>query len=240
MTDERHVLIVEDDEQWQAILKETLQDEGYDVTVIANYQYSRQALRESGFDLVILDLELDAAAPTLEGKRLLNLISRHYPGTPCIVVSGKGDTQIVRDAFKRYHVVDYITKELFDIPTFIRAVQTALRPNVASATLRRILSEQEVLDALDAGEGDVQTIPQYEHILQIIQSMGKVMERSPRAFVEMGEEDLRQHFLVQLNGQYAGRATGETFNYTGKTDILVRVKDKNIFIEGLQGADGHH
>ena len=44
------------------------------------------------------------------------------------------------------------------------------------------------------------------------------------------EEDLRQHFLVQLNGQYEGQATGETFNYEGKTDILVRVQDRNIFI----------
>jgi hypothetical protein len=60
--------------------------------------------------------------------------------------------------------------------------------------------------------------------------MVAVMERSPQAFAEMGEEDLRWHFLVQLNGQYEGQATGETFNYTGKTDILIRVDGKNIFI----------
>ena len=46
----------------------------------------------------------------------------------------------------------------------------------------------------------------------------------------MGEEDLRQHFLVQLNGQYEGQATGETFNYEGRTDILVRVQGRNTFI----------
>jgi hypothetical protein len=46
----------------------------------------------------------------------------------------------------------------------------------------------------------------------------------------MEEEDLRQHFLVQLNGQYEGQATGETFNYQGKTDILVRWEGKNVFI----------
>ena len=41
---------------------------------------------------------------------------------------------------------------------------------------------------------------------------------------------MRQHFLVQLNGQYEGQATGETFNFEGKTDILIRVDGKNIFI----------
>ena len=56
------------------------------------------------------------------------------------------------------------------------------------------------------------------------------MERSPRAFKDIGEEDLRQHFLVQLNAQYEGQATGETFNYSGKTDILIRTEDKNLFI----------
>lgn len=46
----------------------------------------------------------------------------------------------------------------------------------------------------------------------------------------MSEEDLRQHFLVQLNGQYEGQATAETFNYEGKTDILIRHQGKNLFI----------
>ena len=71
---------------------------------------------------------------------------------------------------------------------------------------------------------------EYEHILSVIQNMVLVMERSPKAFIKMEEEDLRQHFLVQLNGQYEGQATGETFNYDGKTDILIRHKGRNVFI----------
>lgn len=71
---------------------------------------------------------------------------------------------------------------------------------------------------------------EYEHILSVIDNMVLVMERSPHAFAGMGEEDVRQHFLVQLNGQYEGQATGETFNFEGKTDILIRSEGKNIFI----------
>jgi hypothetical protein len=56
------------------------------------------------------------------------------------------------------------------------------------------------------------------------------MERSPSAFKSIDEESLRSHFLVQLNGHYEGQATGETFNYSGKTDILLRVDGRNIFI----------
>jgi hypothetical protein len=70
----------------------------------------------------------------------------------------------------------------------------------------------------------------YEHILSVLENMAVVLERSPSAFKTMKEEDLRQHFLVQLNGQFEGAATGETFNVEGKTDILIRVDGRNIFI----------
>lgn len=73
-------------------------------------------------------------------------------------------------------------------------------------------------------------VSDYEHILTILQNMVQVMERSPSAFTTMDEESIRSHFLVQLNGHYEGQATGETFNYQGKTDILIRSEGKNIFI----------
>jgi hypothetical protein len=71
---------------------------------------------------------------------------------------------------------------------------------------------------------------QYEHALKVMQDMALVMERSPEAFKGMNEEALRQHFLVQLNGQFEGKATGETFNMAGKTDILLREGERNVFI----------
>lgn len=82
----------------------------------------------------------------------------------------------------------------------------------------------------------------YEHILGVMQSMTKVMERSPSTFARMDEESLRDHYLVQLNGHYQGSATGETFNASGKTDILIREEDKNIFIAECKfwrGAKGY-
>lgn len=74
------------------------------------------------------------------------------------------------------------------------------------------------------------TSDDYEHILGVMQNMAHVMEKSPSAFKAMDEEALRTHFLVQLNGWYEGQATGETFNYGGKTDILLSVEGRNIFI----------
>ena len=70
----------------------------------------------------------------------------------------------------------------------------------------------------------------YENILETIYNMSLVMERSPKTFSKLEEEEIRDHFLMMLNAQYEGQATGETFNYGGKTDILIRVEGKNAFI----------
>jgi len=71
---------------------------------------------------------------------------------------------------------------------------------------------------------------EYQHILKVMRSMSLVIERNPGAFVTIDEETIRTHFLLQLNGHYEGGATGETFNASGKTDILLRADDRNIFI----------
>lgn len=73
-------------------------------------------------------------------------------------------------------------------------------------------------------------LKEYEHILDILKSMALVIERSPDSFATLGEEAIRTHFLLQLNGHYEGAATGETFNASGKTDILIRVENRNVFV----------
>jgi hypothetical protein len=78
----------------------------------------------------------------------------------------------------------------------------------------------------------------YDEILNVIQAMAKVYERSPSVFKRMDEEALRTILLVGLNGLFKGSATGETFNGEGKNDILVRVHDNNIFIAECLFWDG--
>ena len=69
-------------------------------------------------------------------------------------------------------------------------------------------------------------LAEYDHILRIIGDMIQVTERSPHAFANIQEPVIRDHILVQLNGHYEGQATDETFNFEGKTDILIRAGGK--------------
>ena len=103
--------------------------------------------------------------------------------------------------------------QTYTVPEVKRKLPPTLPPSRPAAAMEPVLAEAE-----------------YEHILKIMSNMVSVIERTPETFRKIGEENLRQHFLIQLNGQYEGKATGETFNGSGKTDILIRERDKNIFI----------
>jgi hypothetical protein len=106
-------------------------------------------------------------------------------------------------------------------PTYItQELQRVIRPRLIASVQEGVRFEPE--PSIDETE--------YAHILAVMSGMSLMMERSPRTFTKLKEEEIRDHFLLQLNGHYRGNATGETFNRRGKTDILVREGDKNLFI----------
>jgi hypothetical protein len=70
----------------------------------------------------------------------------------------------------------------------------------------------------------------YQEILQTIWDLGYTMERLPSTYADKDEETLRDHILLYLTPRFEGSSTGETFNKTGKTDILLRYENSNVFI----------
>ena len=128
--------------------------------------------------------------------------------------------KILLDAQKTAHDLGFPLRRRSDAPN------TYAPPQVQRKIIPKLPRARTTTGALEPALD----MENYEHILSIMSNMVTVMERSPSAFAEMKEEDIRQHFLVQLNGHYEGQATGETFNASGKTDILIRAEGKNIFI----------
>ena len=111
-------------------------------------------------------------------------------------------------------------------PTYITPTVRRVEPTLPAATSSPYKPEPALSDR------------DYRHILSVMSSMVHVMERSPSTFTSMGEEALRDHFLVQLNGHYEGKASAETFNYRGKKDMLIRDMDRNIFVAECKFWDG--
>jgi hypothetical protein len=70
----------------------------------------------------------------------------------------------------------------------------------------------------------------YDNILKLIRHSGISFEKTPKTFVVHDEEELRDIILSQLNAVYEGEAKGETFNKSGKTDILISEEGRSAFI----------
>ena len=71
---------------------------------------------------------------------------------------------------------------------------------------------------------------QYDEVMKAINRLATIIERSPATFAKMGETEIRDIVLVNLNADFDRHASGETFNAAGKTDILVNESGKNAFI----------
>ncbi|AZE07300.1 hypothetical protein HUS95_32905 [Pseudomonas chlororaphis] len=72
-------------------------------------------------------------------------------------------------------------------------------------------------------------LKQYETILGLVRGAGHSIEQSSSRARKLDEETLRDLFLVPLNAHF-GTASGEAFNYQGKTDVLIRHDGGNLFV----------
>jgi hypothetical protein len=78
----------------------------------------------------------------------------------------------------------------------------------------------------------------YQEILKVIHDTGKTFERLPNTYADKDEEALRDHLILQLEPHFEISTTGETFNKSGKTDILMRHENSNVFVAECLWWDG--
>ncbi len=103
-----YILVVDDEPDIRQLVKEILEDEGYQVAVAENGIAARQALRERRPDLVLLDIWM----PDLDGITLLKELSEG-DGLPCpiVMMSGHGTVETAVEA-TRLGAYDFLEKPL--------------------------------------------------------------------------------------------------------------------------------
>lgn len=67
-------------------------------------------------------------------------------------------------------------------------------------------------------------------IIKLLSNQCLQFEKTPRTYEKFAEENLRDLLLANLNSIFEGKATGETFNNKGKTDIYLNIDKGNILI----------
>ena len=118
------------------------------------------------------------------------------------------------------------------------ALKVPIRKNTAPATFAVPVKSPKRIVPRPVASSDAYSIDPvldstiYAEILQLIHDFGRQLERLPATYKNKDEETLRDHFLLLLQPHFGleGSATGETFNASGKTDILIRYQNQNIFV----------
>jgi CheY-like chemotaxis protein len=80
------VLIIEDDEFVQSMLKQTFERAGYEVATASNGRIGLQLYRCKPFDVVVTDLIM----PEMEGIETISSLRKGNPGVKIIAISGGG------------------------------------------------------------------------------------------------------------------------------------------------------
>ncbi len=78
----------------------------------------------------------------------------------------------------------------------------------------------------------------YNRVVEAMISFGTDMERSPKKFSDWDEECFRDHLVSIVQLIFPDRVYGEAYNYTGKTDIIVRRNGVNVCIAECLMWDG--
>lgn len=114
------ILIIEDDNNINAMLLDALSKEGYDCVQAYSGTEGRMQIEQTDFDLILLDLML----PGITGEELLHNIRRNHT-TPIIILSAKVAIDDKVDLLTS-GADDYITKP-FDLKELLARVAVQLR-----------------------------------------------------------------------------------------------------------------
>ncbi len=100
-----HLLIVEDDQNLGMVIKDYLQDSGFNVTLTETAIKARKLMELVDFDLAVLDVKL----PGIDGFKLADQLRTMHPDVPIIFMTALGGP---KDRVKGLKVGahDYVTK----------------------------------------------------------------------------------------------------------------------------------
>jgi len=116
-----HVLVVDDEADIRALIKDILADESYGVTVAANAAEARSARADQKFDLILLDIWM----PDTDGITLLREWSDDGElNCPVVIMSGHGTVDAAVEA-TRLGAFDFVEKPL-SLAKLLRTVEAAL------------------------------------------------------------------------------------------------------------------
>lgn len=224
MSEQKTILVVDDENQLRLTLALILKQDGYNVETASNAEEALHCLEEASFDLMFLDLNM----PGMHGIDLLVEIHRHYPKLPVLILTAHATMDSAIKAV-RLGARDYLIKPI-DPPLILARVAEIIAEEQQPTRKKEIVNQvQNLLVELQEMDG-VKTIP--TNVLATLPptDSGRFLQKGPFAL------DLHARHAT-LSNKYIS-VTGVYFDYLA---TLVRHAPKAVsnraLVKESQGFD---
>jgi len=161
------VLVADDEPTIRFVLRETLEEEGFDVEEVGDGEAALEKLAPGDFQLAFIDIRM----PGLSGLEVLDRLSRAGSDTSVVIITAQNTFENAVEAMK-YGALDYLVK-----PFGIAEVKA-----LAAKTLRTRALEHEVRDLRrEVGRREVhgeKLVGKSAAMLEIFKTVGRVAARA--------------------------------------------------------------
>ncbi len=122
-SDNRNILVVDDDEVMRSVLKRILEAEGYSVILAEDGLQLSKILENTNLDLILLDVNL----PWVNGYELCQIVKDHsaLKHVPVVMVSAQNSQEDIEKGFES-GANDYVTKP-FDVDFIMETISKTIR-----------------------------------------------------------------------------------------------------------------
>ena len=131
----QNVLVVDDDQDMRALLRDVLEEHGYKVTLAQNGQEALKNLREGEYPVVLTDLRMKG----IQGIELLAEIKRSFPDTNVILMTAFGSVETALEAMKQ-GASDYLMKPVKN-DDLLRVTERSFREALLRSEINRLRRE---------------------------------------------------------------------------------------------------
>jgi two-component system response regulator AtoC len=139
-TEDRRILVADDDPDIRVLLKTFLEDEGYTVSEAANGQDALDGVRSGSYDLVLLDMRL----PGMTGMDVLKQLREKQGDVPVILITAYGSPNIAIQA-SSLGAYSFITKP-FELDDVLLTISRYFERQQLKEEVRTLRSQMEPRD----------------------------------------------------------------------------------------------
>ena len=193
------IIVVEDEEDIQTLIKHNLESEGYNVEICEDGLAALDAVRREVPDLMLLDIML----PKINGKEVCRVLRKEY-SFPIIMVSAKGD-EVDKVLGLEVGADDYIAKP-FGVRELVARVRSALRRVTTNSEDKNevlrggLISMDKARHIVKLEDIAVELRPKEFALLEmLLANKGRVLDRDTLLQRIWGEDEYIDHGTIDVH-----------------------------------------